>query len=73
MVLVSQGSLRPDVTELLVPTVRGLAGEDVLVVVTTGAAAVNDLESAMGGELPANVRAARFVPYNLLLPHVQCL
>lgn len=71
VILVSQGSLRPDVTELLVPTVRGLAGEDVLVVVTTGAAAVNDLESAMGGELPANVRAARFVPYSLLLPHVQ--
>jgi UDP:flavonoid glycosyltransferase YjiC (YdhE family) len=71
VVLVSQGSLRPDVTELLVPAVRGLAQEDVLVVVTTGAAEPADLERALGGPLPANVRCTTFVPYDLLLPHVQ--
>ncbi len=36
VVHVTQGSIRPDMTELVVPSLRGLAGEDVLVVVTTG-------------------------------------
>jgi UDP:flavonoid glycosyltransferase YjiC (YdhE family) len=71
VVLASQGSLRPDVTELLVPTLRGLADEDVLVVVTTGAADPSELERAYGGPLPANVRCTRFVPYDVLLPHVR--
>ncbi len=71
VVLASQGSLRPDVTELLVPTLRGLAHEDVLVVVTTGAADPAELERAYGGPLPRNVRRTRFVPYDVLLPHVR--
>jgi UDP:flavonoid glycosyltransferase YjiC (YdhE family) len=71
VVLVSQGSLRPDVTELLLPAVRGLAEEDVLVVVTTGAAEPGQLERAFGGPLPANARCTSFVPYDLLLPHVR--
>ncbi|RJK94276.1 glycosyltransferase [Vallicoccus soli] len=69
VVAVTQGSIRPDVTELLLPAVRALADEDVLVVVTTGAAAPEDLVGAYGGPLPANVRVAPFVPYDLLLPH----
>lgn len=69
VVLVSQGSLRPDATELLSPAVSGLAGEDVLVVVTAGAADPAELEAALGRPLPANVRCTRFVPYDLLLPH----
>ena len=36
VVVVSQGSIRPDSDELLVPTIAGLADADVLVVVTTG-------------------------------------
>jgi UDP:flavonoid glycosyltransferase YjiC (YdhE family) len=71
VVLASQGSLRPDVTELLTPTIRGLADEDVLVVVTTGASDPAALTDAYGGPLPANVRCARFVPYDVLLPHVR--
>ena len=70
VVLVSQGSLRPDVTELLLPAVTGLAEQDVLVVATTGAADPAELERAAGGPLPANVRCTRFVPYDLVLPHV---
>ncbi|GAA1429532.1 hypothetical protein GCM10009616_11810 [Microlunatus lacustris] len=69
MVLVSQGSLRPDVTELRRPAVQGLAEEDVLVVVTTGAADPTALESVLDVRLPANVRCTRFVPYDVLLPH----
>lgn len=71
VVLVSQGSLRPDVTELLLPTVTALAEEDVLVVVTTGAADPGELQTAYGGPLPANVRCTHFVPYETLLPHVR--
>ncbi len=70
VVLVSQGSIRPDVTELIVPTIRGLAGTDVTVVVTTGGAAPEAVVSAYGTPLPANVRVARFIPYDVLLPHV---
>ena len=71
VVLVSQGSLRPDVTELLLPAVEGLAGEDVLVVVTTGAAEPAALEQALRAPLPGNVRCTRFVPYDVLLPHTR--
>jgi UDP:flavonoid glycosyltransferase YjiC (YdhE family) len=70
VVLVSQGSLRPDLTELIVPAVRGLAGSDLTVVVTTGASDAGALATAYGAQLPANVRVADFVPYDLLLPHV---
>lgn len=70
VILVSQGSIRPDMTELVAPTVRALAGADVLVVVTTGQAEPADVEAAIGGPLPANVRCARFIPYDVLLPHV---
>ena len=72
VVLVSQGSIRPDLTELVVPTVRALADREALVVVTTGQADPSDLERAYGRPLPANVRCAKFVPYEVLLPHVAC-
>lgn len=70
VVHVTQGSIRPDMTELVVPAVRGLAGEDVLVVVTTGGPSVADVEAAHGGPLPANVLVTPFVPYDLLFRHV---
>ena len=71
VVLASQGSIRPDVTELLVPTVRALAEENVLVVVTTGQADPDELTRHFGGELPANVRVTRFVPYDPALSHAR--
>jgi UDP:flavonoid glycosyltransferase YjiC (YdhE family) len=67
VVHVSQGSLRADMTELVVPALRALAGEDVLVVVTSGAASVADVEAAYGGPLPGNARVTPFVPYDELL------
>jgi UDP:flavonoid glycosyltransferase YjiC (YdhE family) len=69
VVHLSQGSIRPDMTELVLPTIRGLADEDVLVVVTTGGPTRADLESVYGGPLPANVRVAGFIPYDELLAH----
>ena len=70
VVHVTQGSIRHDMTELVVPALRALADEDVLVVVTTGGASPRRLEAALGGPLPANARVCEFVPYDLLLPHV---
>jgi UDP:flavonoid glycosyltransferase YjiC (YdhE family) len=69
VVHVTQGSLRPDMTELVVPALRALEGEDVLVVVTSGAASVADVEAAYGGALPANARVTPFVPYDEMLAH----
>jgi UDP:flavonoid glycosyltransferase YjiC (YdhE family) len=67
VVHVTQGSLRPDMTELVAPALRALAGEDVLVVVTTGGPSAADVAAALGGPLPANARVTSFVPYDLLL------
>ena len=61
---VTQGTVaNNDFGELVLPTIRGLAGRDVLVVVTTGGRDV----SALGADLPANVRVADFLPYDALL------
>ncbi|MET0458576.1 MAG: nucleotide disphospho-sugar-binding domain-containing protein [Ilumatobacteraceae bacterium] len=62
VVHVTQGTIRPDVDELIRPAIRALDGEDVLVVVTTGTG-----DPAALGRLPANVRVAPFVPYERLL------
>ena len=70
VVHVTQGSIRPDMRELVVPTLRALADDDVLVVVTTGGVPRSELEVLFGGALPANARVSEFIPYDLLLPHV---
>jgi MGT family glycosyltransferase len=62
VVHVTQGTIRVDPNELVLPTVKALAGEAVLVVVTAGG-----IDPATLGELPANVRTAPFVPYERLL------
>ena len=68
IVHVTQGTYaNGDPTELIVPTVRALAGEDVLVVATTGGPDPRTIERAYGGRLPANVRVERFMPYDHLL------
>ena len=64
VVHVTQGTIaNVDLGELILPTLHGLADEDVLVVVSTGGRPVSDL-----GELPANARAAEFLPYDRLMP-----
>ena len=66
VVHVTQGTVaNSDLSELVAPTVAGLAGLDVLTVASTGSAASLD-----PGELPPNARTARFLPHDLLLPHV---
>ncbi len=70
VVHVTQGTLdNADLGRLLLVTTRALARDDVLVVATTGGP---DPEPLRGG-LPANVRLERFVPHDLLLPHVDVM
>lgn len=70
VVHVTQGSIRPDMRELVVPTLRALEHDDLLVVVTTGGVPRAELEARFGGPLPDNARVSPFIPYDLLLPHV---
>ena len=70
VVHVTQGSIRPDMRELVVPTLRALERDDVLVVVTTGGGPAPVLEALLGTPLPGNVRVSPFIPYDVLLPHV---
>jgi UDP:flavonoid glycosyltransferase YjiC (YdhE family) len=66
VVFVSQGTVsNKDFSELLRPTIDALADQDCLVVATTGQRPIEEL-----GPLPANVRATEYIPYSMLLPHV---
>lgn len=65
VVHVSQGTVaNKNYEELIAPTMRALAGDDVLVVVSTGGREVSTLPHP----LPENVRAAAYLPYDALLP-----
>lgn len=64
VVHVTQGTVaNDDYEQLIAPTLRVLADEDVLVVVATGGRPVDTLPP-----LPPNARAAMFLPYDELLP-----
>jgi UDP:flavonoid glycosyltransferase YjiC (YdhE family) len=71
VVLVTQGTLATDPRELIVPTLRALADEPVLVIATTG----SDPEATLNalGAPPANARIASFLPYGDLMPRVDAL
>jgi MGT family glycosyltransferase len=69
-VLVTQGTLaNTDLTQLVGPTLTALAGEDVTVVATTGGPPLEAIPVA----LPANARAAVFLPFDRLLPKVSVM
>ena len=53
------------------PTVRALADEDVLVVVTNGSGRSGRARPTVRRRLPANVRVTRFIPYDLALSHAR--
>ena len=66
IVHVSQGTVaNSDLGQLVRPTMEALADEDVLLVVATGGRPVAEL-----GPLPANVRAAEYLPYDRLFPRL---
>ncbi|KUI47009.1 glycosyl transferase [Mycobacterium sp. GA-1199] len=64
VVHVTQGTVaNTDYDQAIGPTLKALADEDVLVVVATGGRPVDTLPP-----LPANARAAEYLPYDELLP-----
>jgi UDP:flavonoid glycosyltransferase YjiC (YdhE family) len=69
VVVVTQGTVKTDPDQLLRPALAGLADLDVLVVALTG----GDVDPAVLGPLPANARAAGYVPYGPLLPRAAAL
>ena len=74
VVHVTQGTMaNRDFGRLMVPTLRGLAGDDVLVVASTGGRPVEQLVEQHGGPLPPNVRVAPFLPYDQLLPRTDVM
>nr|WP_294692027.1 nucleotide disphospho-sugar-binding domain-containing protein [uncultured Friedmanniella sp.] len=74
VVHVTQGTMaNGDLGRLMVPTVRGLALDDVLVVASTGGRPVEQLVEQYGGPLPPNVRVASFLPYDQLLPRTEVM
>jgi hypothetical protein len=69
VVVVTQGTLATEDPGLLIrPTLEALAGEDVLVIATTGRDG-----GRLGSVVPANARVEEFVPFDLLLPHADVL
>ncbi len=67
IVAVSQGTVAPDLGELVIPTLKALESRnDVLVIVST----VMFEPEQVNLDLPANARVAKFVPYTDLLPLV---
>jgi UDP:flavonoid glycosyltransferase YjiC (YdhE family) len=66
VVLVTQGTAATDAEQLIAPTLKALAREDVLVF----AAGVKPEEVARLDGVSANARVGVFVPFKPLLPHV---
>ncbi len=66
---VTQGTIaNKDFGQLIAPTLEALAGDDVIVVVSTGGRPLDTLPS-----LPANARAAEYLPYDELLSRTDVL
>lgn len=67
VVHVTQGTIaNHDYRQIIAPTLEALADDDVLVVVSTGCRPLSTLPP-----LPANARAAEYLPYDELLPKTQ--
>ncbi len=69
VVLVNQGTVATKLDDLIVPTLRALADQQVLVIATTGGAPIEQL----GIDLPGNAHVEPFVPFGALLPHVDIM
>ena len=66
VMLVNQGTIAKNLDDLIVPTIKGLKDQQVLVVAVP-------VKEGQLGELPANVRAEPFIPFAHLLPHVDLM
>lgn len=70
IVHVTQGTATTETEQLIIPTLRALADEAVMVVATTGGKATESLDL---DRPPSNVRIERFVPHYHLMPHVDAM
>lgn len=66
VVLVTQGTVASALGELVIPTISGLVGDDVMVI----AVGVRDPDVLGLDSLAPNVRVERFIPFTPLLPFV---
>jgi len=69
VVLVTQGTVATNPVELLIPTLKALEQEDVLVVGTTVGVDITPFLSS----IPANARLEPSIPFALLLPYVDVM
>ena len=70
LVLVTQGTLaNDDLGQLIGPALTALAHEDLTVIATTGGPAAESIPVA----LPANAKAATFLPFDRVLPKVSVM
>jgi MGT family glycosyltransferase len=71
VILVTQGTLaNNDLNELILPTIRALAQENVLVVATTANISTEDVNLT---PLPDNIRLEQFIPFYDLMPYVDVM
>jgi UDP:flavonoid glycosyltransferase YjiC (YdhE family) len=70
VVHVTQGTIANTTPQLIAPALRGLAHEDVLVVVATGGPSAQDLGLT---DVPSNARIAPFLSYPALLPRTSAM
>ena len=70
IVLVTQGTVATNLDNLVLPTIRALANEEMLVIATTGGGSLEGLER---NTLPSHVRVESFIPFQHLLPHVDLM
>lgn len=68
VVLVTQGTVATEQSDLIEPALIALGNKDVLIVVTTGGKQASEMKN-----LPENVRVEPFLPYAALLPHVDVM
>ena len=74
VVHVTQGTMdNRDLSRLLAPTIRAARSRDIVLVVSTGRDGAEEELRALVGEIPENVRIARFLPYEQLLPHLNLM
>src|SRR4051794_9511932 len=65
VVLVTQGTVATDPSEVILPALEALRDEPVQVIAVTGGP-----DPATLGPVPANARVERYVPFAALMPHV---
>jgi MGT family glycosyltransferase len=66
VILVNQGTLATNLDDLIIPTIEGLRAQNMLLITVP-------VKKDQLSELPANVRAETFIPFDHLLPHVDVM